>query len=160
MVDKAPRTAFVCQQCGRAAPRWLGQCPACGAWNALVEEAVRDTRRRSDRSAQASAAPRPLVAVAAGETLRRSTGLGELDGVLGGGLVQGSVVLLAGVFAQEKDPAPLANYLLTLARGLANAYGKQSIKGGPPGFQFAVAGAFQALQEGMVTLGLFPLHQV
>ena len=83
MVDKAPRTAFVCQQCGRAAPRWLGQCPACGAWNALVEEAVRDTRRRSARSAQASAAPRPLVAVAAGETLRRSTGLatGELHGL-------------------------------------------------------------------------------
>ncbi|TMA61906.1 MAG: DNA repair protein RadA [Deltaproteobacteria bacterium] len=66
MVDKAARTAFVCQQCAHAAPRWLGQCPACGAWNALVEEAG------------------------------RSTGLGELDGVLGGGLVQGSVVLLAG----------------------------------------------------------------
>ena len=96
MVDKAPRTAFVCQQCGRAAPRWLGQCPACGAWNALVEEAVRDTRKRSERGAPASVAPRPLVAVTAGETLRRSTGLGELDRVLGGGLVQGSVVLVGG----------------------------------------------------------------
>ena len=96
MVDKAPRTAFVCQQCGRAAPRWLGQCPACGAWNALVEEAVRDTRKRSERGAPASAVPRPLVAVTAGETLRRSTGLGELDRVLGGGLVQGSVVLVGG----------------------------------------------------------------
>jgi arginyl-tRNA synthetase len=61
---------------------------------------------------------------------------------------------------QEKDPAPLANYLLTLAKGLANAYGKQSIRGGPPGFQFAVARAFEALEKGMVTLGLFPLHEV
>jgi arginyl-tRNA synthetase len=61
---------------------------------------------------------------------------------------------------EEKDPAPLANYLLTLAKGLANAYGKQSIKGGPAGFQFAIATAFQALQKGMVMLGLFPLHEV
>jgi arginyl-tRNA synthetase len=84
-------------------------------------------------------------------------------------LADGDVALLglaayAGYYrheaAGEKDPAPLANYLLTLAKGLANAYGKQSIKGGPPGFQFAVARAFKALQEGMVTLGLFPLHQV
>ncbi|TMB05811.1 MAG: DNA repair protein RadA, partial [Deltaproteobacteria bacterium] len=96
MVDKAPRTAFVCQQCGRAAPRWLGQCPGCGAWHALVEEAVRETRKRSERGAPASAAPRSLAAVTAGETLRRSTGLGELDRVLGGGLVQGSVVLIGG----------------------------------------------------------------
>ncbi|TMA68810.1 MAG: DNA repair protein RadA [Deltaproteobacteria bacterium] len=96
MVDKAPRTAFVCQQCGRAAPRWLGQCPGCGAWHALVEEAVRDVRKRSERGAPASAAPRSLAAVTAGETLRRSTGLGELDRVLGGGLVQGSVVLIGG----------------------------------------------------------------
>jgi len=96
MVDKAPRTAFVCQQCAHAAPRWLGQCPACGAWNALVEEAVRETRRRGERSAPPPAAPRPLVDVAAGDTSRRSTGLGELDRVLGGGLVQGSVVLVGG----------------------------------------------------------------
>src|SRR5436190_16431868 len=96
MVDKAPRTAFVCQQCGRAASRWLGQCPGCGAWNALVEEAVRETRARETRTGASAATPRPLVAVTAGDTVRRSTGLGELDRVLGGGLVQGSVVLVGG----------------------------------------------------------------
>src|SRR5437867_7288991 len=96
MVDKAPRTAFVCQQCGRAAPRWLGQCPGCGAWHALVEEPVREPRKGSERRSPASAAPRPLAAVTAGDTLRRSTGLGELDRVLGGGLVAGSVVLVGG----------------------------------------------------------------
>src|SRR5206468_3326669 len=96
MVDKSPRTAFVCQQCGRAAPRWLGQCPGCGAWHALVEEPVREPRKGSERRSPASAAPRPLAAVTAGDTLRRSTGLGELDRVLGGGLVAGSVVLVGG----------------------------------------------------------------
>jgi arginyl-tRNA synthetase len=61
---------------------------------------------------------------------------------------------------EEKDPAPLANYLLTLAKGLARVYAQQSIMCGSAGFQFAVATAYQALQKGMVTLGLFPLHEV
>jgi DNA repair protein RadA/Sms len=97
MVDKARRTAFVCQQCGHAATRWLGQCPGCEAWNSLVEEAVPTAREQKRRAVgPATAAPRPLAAVAASETIRRSTGLGELDRVLGGGLVQGSVVLIGG----------------------------------------------------------------
>jgi arginyl-tRNA synthetase len=62
--------------------------------------------------------------------------------------------------AQAKDPAPLANYLLTLAKGLAKVYARQSIKDGSPGLQFAVSQAFKTLQKGMVTLGLFPLHEV
>src|SRR5438445_790200 len=62
MVDKAARTAFVCQQCGRAASRWLGQCPGCGAWNALVEEAVRETRARETRTGASAATPALLVA--------------------------------------------------------------------------------------------------
>jgi arginyl-tRNA synthetase len=62
--------------------------------------------------------------------------------------------------AEAKDPAPLANYLLTLARGLAKVYAKQSIKGGPAGFQFAVSRAYQTLEKGMTTLGLFPLLEV
>jgi arginyl-tRNA synthetase len=62
--------------------------------------------------------------------------------------------------AAEKCPAPLANYLLALARGLARAYAEQSIRDGPPGFQFAVARALEALRKGMVTLGLFPLEEV
>jgi len=97
MVDKARRTAFVCQQCGHTATRWLGQCPGCAAWNTLVEEAVPTPREQKRRaSGPTMAAPRPLTSVTAGATLRRSTGLGELDRVLGGGLVQGSVVLVGG----------------------------------------------------------------
>ncbi|HYV56546.1 MAG TPA: DNA repair protein RadA [Candidatus Nitrosopolaris sp.] len=93
MVDKARRTTWVCQECGRPASGWLGQCPGCGAWNAIVEEPVVEPRARSVR---APATVRPLVAVTAGEALRRTTGLAELDRVLGGGLVQGSVVLIGG----------------------------------------------------------------
>jgi len=93
VVDKARRTTWVCQECGRPASGWLGQCPGCGAWNAIVEEPVVEPRARS---ARAPAAVRPLVAVTAGEALRCTTGLAELDRVLGGGLVQGSVVLVGG----------------------------------------------------------------
>jgi len=97
MVDRARRSAFVCQQCGHAAPRWLGQCPGCGAWNALVEEALPDARGRGARATSpAAGAPRPLAAVTAGDGVRRSIGVGELDRVLGGGLVEGSVVLVGG----------------------------------------------------------------
>jgi len=100
VVDKARRTAFVCQQCGQNAPRWLGQCPGCEAWGTLVEEAVPEVRpRTSGRAASgaaAAAAPTPLASVASGASIRRSTGIGELDRVLGGGLVQGSVILLGG----------------------------------------------------------------
>src|SRR5207249_2826637 len=97
MVDKAGRSAFVCQQCGHAAPRWLGQCPGCGAWSTMVEEALPEPRARGARAgAPGGQKPRPLAAVTAGAALRRSTGLAELDRVLGGGLVAGSVVLVGG----------------------------------------------------------------
>jgi DNA repair protein RadA/Sms len=96
VVDKAHRSAFVCQQCGHAVPRWLGQCPGCEGWNTLVEEALPAARPRGGRTTAAGVAPRPLGAVTAGSAVRRPTGLGELDRVLGGGLVQGSVVLVGG----------------------------------------------------------------
>jgi DNA repair protein RadA/Sms len=94
MVDKARRTVFACQQCGHLVPRWLGQCPECEAWGSLVEEAAPDTRARG--AAPSSGGPRPLTSVTAGQSMRRSTGIAELDRVLGGGLVQGSLVLLGG----------------------------------------------------------------
>lgn len=96
VVDKKRRTAFVCQQCGHSAPRWLGQCPACEAWGSLVEEVVVAEKLRGRAPAVSGGGARPLVEVAAGASLRRSTGLAELDRVLGGGLVQGSLVLLGG----------------------------------------------------------------
>jgi DNA repair protein RadA/Sms len=96
LVDKRRRTAFVCQQCGHAAPRWLGQCPACQAWNTLVEEVVAGPAPRGGGAGGAGGVPRPLAQVAAAASARRATGIAELDRVLGGGLVAGAVVLLGG----------------------------------------------------------------
>jgi DNA repair protein RadA/Sms len=74
----------------------MGWCPGCGAQSPLVEEALPERRVRGGRAAPPPAAARSLAAVAAGPALRRSTGLAELDRVLGGGLVEGSVVLIGG----------------------------------------------------------------
>ena len=88
----------MCQQCGHTTPRWHGQCPACSTWESLVEEAVREPKGRSGavRPTTGGPKPRPLSAVPSQDSIRRSTGLDELDRVLGGGLVQGSVTLVGG----------------------------------------------------------------
>lgn len=89
-----PRTGWRCQQCGYSAPKWLGRCPDCGEFGTFVEEAVGTTR-----SATPSAVPRKPVLlgdVVASDAARTPTGLSEFDRVLGGGLVRGSLVLLAG----------------------------------------------------------------
>src|SRR5690606_28810178 len=92
------RTSYFCTECGNESPRWQGQCPACSAWNTLVEEPKQTTRREKRTAATpvASAEPVRLQDVTGGETLRWSTGLRELDFVLGGGVVPGSIVLVGG----------------------------------------------------------------
>jgi DNA repair protein RadA/Sms len=93
-VARTVRTAYACTECGAASPRWVGRCPACGAWNSLVEEVLE--RSAPARASGPVAAPVPITEVAAQTGAHRPTGVGELDRVLGGGLVPGSVVLLAG----------------------------------------------------------------
>ena len=93
------QSRFVCQSCGAAVPRWEGQCRTCGEWNTLVETVVRDEpRRASRRGGPGGAVPVSLSHAAdpAEAMPRRPVGIGELDRVLGGGLVAGSVVLLGG----------------------------------------------------------------
>jgi DNA repair protein RadA/Sms len=89
------RTVFVCQQCGAQFPKWSGQCPDCGAWNSLVEEffQVKSGGRSSKRPQNF---PQALGEVKLKRKPRTSTGSLEFDRVLGGGLVPGSVVLVAG----------------------------------------------------------------
>jgi DNA repair protein RadA/Sms len=92
-----PRTHFTCQACGFQAAKWLGKCPDCGGWNTLVEEAAPAEDRRPAWGASGGASrPVKLVDVEAAAEERRSTGLRELDRVLGGGVVPGSLVLLGG----------------------------------------------------------------
>ncbi|RJX30457.1 MAG: DNA repair protein RadA [Desulfarculus sp.] len=83
---------FVCQNCGAAQPKWLGRCPACQAWDSLVEEPAAPR----DAAAPAPAQTLPLDQALASEQGRLSSGLEELDRVLGGGLVPGMVVLVGG----------------------------------------------------------------
>ena len=91
------RTIFACQTCGFQSPRWLGRCPDCQGWNTLVEERV-DTAPESKGYAGpgTAATALPLTEVRAAETPRQQSGIGELDRVLGGGVVPGSVVLIGG----------------------------------------------------------------
>jgi DNA repair protein RadA/Sms len=89
-----PKTLYLCAACGAATPQWQGQCPACGEWNAL-EAAAAPTR--GARRAASPGASAELRAVSSAEVEQRtSTGVSELDRVLGGGLVAGSVTLLGG----------------------------------------------------------------
>jgi DNA repair protein RadA/Sms len=96
-----PQSRYVCQSCGDAFLRWEGQCRTCGTWNSLVETLVREpspSARRASRAARAASGvvAVPLVDVGEVEALRLRTGIAELDRVLGGGLVPGSLVLLGG----------------------------------------------------------------
>ena len=92
-----PTTVFTCSACGHESVRWHGQCPGCNAWNTLVEEArAAPPGRRSGGGGAKPGQPVRLADVRAAELPRLLTGLGELDRVLGGGLVPGSIVLLGG----------------------------------------------------------------
>ncbi|OGN88362.1 MAG: DNA repair protein RadA [Chloroflexi bacterium GWC2_73_18] len=107
-----PRSRYTCQACGWSAPRWEGQCRDCGAWNTLVETPIRalGVPRRIPRPAPGSDAPVPvpLADLAVQATTRFGTGLDELDRVLGGGAVVGSVMLLAGEPGVGKSTLVLA----------------------------------------------------
>lgn len=113
---KKAKTVFMCQECGYESPKWMGQC-ICGAWNSMVEEKVveideKDKRRRTSASAKGAAGgglgasgtaegvragrPAKLSQISSGEKERMDTGIGELNRVLGGGLVPGSLTLISG----------------------------------------------------------------
>ncbi|MBO2528168.1 MAG: DNA repair protein RadA [Clostridiales bacterium] len=87
------KTVFVCTSCGNESPKWAGRCPACGQWNTLEEYTPSPAVKTSVRS---GAMPKRLSEITSDDALRFSTGMGELDRVLGGGAVRGSLVLVSG----------------------------------------------------------------
>jgi DNA repair protein RadA/Sms len=91
-----PESRYVCGTCGTTSLRWEGQCRSCGGWNTLVETPVERARPKARRAPVAAPALTPLSSVAAHDTERLVIGLREVDRVLGGGLVPGSLVLLGG----------------------------------------------------------------
>jgi DNA repair protein RadA/Sms len=112
------KEVFVCQNCGAASPKWQGQCATCGEWNTLVAE----VQAANPRKAVAAHSPRKdssssLAAEAVAESPRLSTGSTELDRVLGGGLVAGSVTLIGG------DPGIGKSTLMLQAAAALNASG-------------------------------------
>jgi len=90
------RAVFVCQQCGAQQAKWLGRCPDCGEWDSLVEETCQPARKAGGLPAAAGGEPQVLAHVKPPEQPRLQTGIGELDRVLGGGIVAGSAVLFGG----------------------------------------------------------------
>lgn len=89
------KTVFVCTNCGSESPKWAGRCPSCGQWNTL-EEYTPSPAVKSAAVRSGVAAPKRLSEISSDEALRFSTGMGELDRVLGGGAVRGSLVLVSG----------------------------------------------------------------
>jgi len=89
------RTMFVCQQCGSRQARWSGRCPDCQEWDALVEERV-TSERAAKRPALSASTATPITEVEAVDAARISTGIAELDRILGGGAVLGSAILIGG----------------------------------------------------------------
>ena len=92
------KTVFICKQCGNETPRWQGQCPACGAWNSIIEFEDKKTpaAKAAGRSGLSRSAPKKLKEVTGEQEIRFSTGMQELDRVLGGGGVRGSLILVGG----------------------------------------------------------------
>ncbi len=88
-------SVYFCTECGNETSKWAGQCPACGAWNTLSEELI-DKKVVKERVVLANVAPTRLVDVVAADEPRISTGIGEFDRVLGGGIVPGSMILVGG----------------------------------------------------------------
>ena len=95
---KNKKTVYFCQECGYESAKWMGQCPACKAWNTIVEETVSSKKSSSGsiKTTQKKTEPVVLKDISLSSDERQSCGIGELDRVLGGGIVPGSLVLVGG----------------------------------------------------------------
>ncbi|MBS5864040.1 MAG: DNA repair protein RadA [Clostridium sp.] len=90
------KTIFVCNECGYESAKWMGKCPACNSWNTFFEEKISTKVESGKREKKIQEAPKPLNSFVGQDAQRTSTGYAELDRVLGGGLVKGSLVLVGG----------------------------------------------------------------
>ncbi len=124
-----PRTVFVCSSCGTDAPRWSGQCPACGEWNTLAPFAEARARRVGQNDGRRAERPEPIARLVTESEIRLPTGFAEFDRVLGGGLVPGSVTLIGGEPGIGKSTL-LLQCAASLARenGVLYATGEESVR--------------------------------
>ncbi|EDS76569.1 DNA repair protein RadA [Clostridium botulinum C str. Eklund] len=114
------KSVFVCQECGYEAPKWFGKCPGCSTWNSMVEEKKMDTvKSKRVGITQNNSKPESILNIKSGEFNRYDTGIGELNRVLGGGLVKGSLTLISGAPGIGKS-----TILLQTANNIATKIGK------------------------------------
>jgi len=90
------KTVFVCSNCGYESAKWLGKCPSCNEWSSFYEEKLVKDKTTNSMEKPKSVLPKKLNEIEQKATERKTTGFKELDMVLGGGLVKGSLVLLGG----------------------------------------------------------------
>jgi DNA repair protein RadA/Sms len=125
------KTSFICNECGGSSPKWLGKCPHCNAWNTLVESVAESAAPTKNRFASLAktAAVTALADIEASDVERTPTGHDELDRVLGGGIVEGGVVLIGGDPGIGKSTL-LLQALDSLQRAWEAAPGKAGQRGG------------------------------
>lgn len=131
MANGKVKTVWFCTECGNEAPKWMGQCPACGAWNTMVEEKVATGAAKKNDSHRTMAgsgnAPVKLSEVSSDSQERISLRLPEVDRLLGGGLVKGSLVLVGGEPGIGKSTLSLQIPLLNPELNVLYATGEESV---------------------------------
>lgn len=142
------KTVYVCNECGAQSPKWQGQCPGCQAWNTLVESVEQGPATHRFQALAKSAPVQRLADIEAADVPRFSTGVGEFDRVLGGGLVPGGVVLIGG------DPGiGKSTLLLQSLAQIANERRALYISGEESSAQIALRAQRLALADGEVASG-------
>ncbi|WP_303642738.1 DNA repair protein RadA [uncultured Duncaniella sp.] len=128
---KAVKTAWFCNSCGAESPKWSGRCPACGEWNTMVEEKIRpekNSRTLGPSSCSRISSPVPVSEIASDEEPRIKMPSSELNRVLGGGLVPGSIILIGGEPGIGKSTLVLQNILSIKSRTILYVSGEESAK--------------------------------
>ncbi|MBN8531012.1 MAG: DNA repair protein RadA [Alphaproteobacteria bacterium] len=123
-------SSFICQECGAVHPKWMGKCEACGAWNTIVEEAAREAVPKGISAGKGKKLAFSSLSDAGEEAPRIPTLVAELDRVLGGGLVEGSAILIGGDPGIGKSTLLLQAVAATAKQGFGSAYisGEESVQ--------------------------------
>lgn len=141
------KSLYLCNECGASSPKWQGQCPGCGEWNTLVESVVQESAGGRFQPIAPGSRLRVLASIEARETERLSTGVGEFDRALGGGLVAGGVVLIGG------DPGiGKSTLLLQALAALAATEAVLYVSGEESGEQVALRARRLGLETGTLPL--------
>lgn len=127
MAKVKQKTMWFCTECGADSPKWVGKCPGCGAWNTMVEEKVSATATASSAATISSkGVPRPVNQIEAVDEPRLHMPSEELNRVLGGGLVKGSIVLIGGEPGIGKSTLVLQNLLAIRNKRILYVSGEES----------------------------------